>query len=307
MLHTISTITKPQIKIYEMFMRDGLQSLKKVYPLETKFEFFNLLNQCNFNCIEIGSTTSSKLLPQMENSLKLFYKIKKNPNTKYTMLVPSSLTQTHNSIEHNVTSFGLVCSVSETFAFSNLKKTSRQTFKNVVEQMDIITRHIINPHIRVYLSCSFGSPWEDFDEGYLLNLETFIKKLLEYARQKKLDNDAFDIVISDTVGFSSEKRTRELLKMIWYNINLEDTKYLAMHIHSKENEFTKVISQCIDNNIFKFDSSMCEIGGCPFAEDKAFGNISTSKLIDYLKSLGHCENFHSNTLKYCEKELKKLL
>jgi hydroxymethylglutaryl-CoA lyase len=80
-----------------------------------------------------------------------------------------------------------------------------------------------------------------------------------------------------------------------------------MHIHSKENGFTKIIDSCIDNNILKFDSSMCGIGGCPFAEDEAYGNISTTKLIRLLQSIGYCSNYNLNNMIYCEKELKKLL
>lgn len=100
-----------RIKIYEMFMRDGLQSLNKIYPKETKLKFMNLLNQCNFDCIEFGSTTSAKLLPQMANSVELYQTIKKHPKTKYTMLVPG-FTYTINAINNQIKSFGLVCSMS---------------------------------------------------------------------------------------------------------------------------------------------------------------------------------------------------
>jgi hydroxymethylglutaryl-CoA lyase len=296
----------PKVKIYEMFMRDGLQSLNKVYPIETKLAFFNLLNSCNFHCIEVGSTTSPKLLPQMANSFELYKNAKKNPMTKYTILVPS-ITKINETIGNNVNSFGLVCSVSETFAQKNLKKSSKETFNNVIQQMDIITQNVINPHIRVYLSCSFGSPWENFNNEYLENLNVFIMELLEYSKYNELNNEKFDIVVSDTVGLSSEKRTNEILKMLQFSVDNDKMDYLAMHIHSKENGFTKIINSCIDNKIFKFDSSMCGIGGCPFAEDEAFGNISTTKLINLLQSLGFCKNYNLNTLNYCEKELNKIL
>lgn len=294
------------IKIYEMFMRDGLQSLNKIYSLNTKLAFFNLLNQCNFHCIEVGSTTSPKLLPQMANSFEIYEKIQKNPNTKYTMLVPS-INKVQETINSSVESFGLVCSVSENFAQKNLKKTSRDTILNVLQQMDLITKYVINPHIRVYLSCSFGSPWENFDKEYLTKLELYILELLDYAKYKKFTSNNFDIVISDTVGLSSVKRTEEILKMLWFNINTDSTYYLAMHIHSKENEFTKIIDSCIYNNIFKFDSSMCGIGGCPFAEDEAFGNIPTVKLVSFLQALGYCTNYNINMLRHCEKELINLM
>jgi hydroxymethylglutaryl-CoA lyase len=295
----------PRVRIYEMFMRDGLQSLNKVYPLETKIMFMNELNKCNFDCIEFGSTTSPKLLPQMENSFELFSNFSKINNTKYTMLVPG-ITQIQKTIDTGVNSFGIVCSISDTFAHKNLKKKSIDTFNNVSEQLKIIT-NTPNPHIRVYLSCSFGSPWENFDKDYLKILENYTNKLLEFAKEKNISSHNFDIVISDTVGLSDEIRTDEIIKMINYNFNSSNKEYIAMHIHSSGDKFKNLINTCVDNNICKFDSSMLGIGGCPFAEDEALGNISTVKLIEFLKTTGYCNNYDLNKLKRCEFNLKRLL
>jgi hydroxymethylglutaryl-CoA lyase len=295
------------IKIYEMFMRDGLQSLNKIYSLQTKLKFMNLLNKCNFYCIEFGSTTSPKLLPQMANSYELFDLTCKNLHTKYTMLVPS-YNHIQKTLDKNINSFGLVCSVSEVFAQKNLKKTSDETFDNVVEQIELLTNNKKNLHIRVYLSCSFGSPWENFNMEYFNKIEKYINNLIEIAKKKNIQSNNFDIVISDTVGLSNHKRTNEIMKIINDNINNKDVEYLATHIHSKEDEFYNVINNCIKNNIVKFDSSIAGIGGCPFAEDKALGNISTVKLIEFLNSnFYYCSYDEYKTICNVEKEIKQLL
>jgi len=295
------------VKIYEMFMRDGLQSLNKVYSMKTKLKFMSLLNQCNYECIELGSTTSSKLLPQMANSFELFDHINKKSDTKYTMLVPG-YNQTQKALDAGVKSFGLVCSVSEIFAQKNQKKTSRATVENVFNQIDLITKEkTLYPHIRVYLSCSFGSPWEDFDKQYLNNLETYVTEFVDYARQKKISTNNFDIVISDTVGLSNSARTKQILEMLWLNIKTEDSGYLAAHIHCKNNDFHKLIVDCIENDIYKFDSSIGGIGGCPFAENDALGNISTVGLMEFLSLNGHFTHHEVKRIKYVEKEIKKIL
>lgn len=51
-----------------------------------------------------------------------------------------------------------------------------------------------------------------------------------------------------------------------------------MHIHSKDNKFLDPVVKCIQNDIFKFDSSIRVISGCSFAEDNAYRNISTIRL-----------------------------
>jgi hydroxymethylglutaryl-CoA lyase len=298
----------PKIKIYEMFMRDGLQSLKKVFNLETKKQFINLLNECNFHCVEFGSSTSPKLLPQMANSFELFSSMNKKKDTHYTMLVPG-YSHTEKVIKSGVSSFGLTCSVSETFAQKNLKKTSRETVDNVFNQINLIMENnITNVHIRVYLSCSFGSPWENFDAEYAKKLETYVMEFIQCAKLKKLSESNFDIVISDTVGLSTQKRTREILNILCPGINSTDMNFLAAHIHSKNDNFQELILDCIANNILKFDSSIGAIGGCPFAEDEAFGNISTVGLVEFLnKTVGYCEKYELENIRNVEKEIKKII
>lgn len=301
---------KTNVKIYEMFMRDGLQSFNKTFTLEKKLEFTKLLNQCGFHCIELGSTVSPTLIPQMENSYELFKQTQKNPNTKYTMLVPG-LFHISKALQFapTITSFGLVCSVSDVFASKNQKKTAKDTLKNVFEQINLINTNLDKPHIRVYISCSFGSPWENFDNEYLSKLNFFTTELLQYAIKNKISSNDFDIVIADTVGLSSQDRIDKILKMLWLDVCSDqvENEYFAMHIHSTEDKFKKIIGSCVLNNIFKFDSSMCGIGGCPFAEDNALGNISTVSLISFLQSLGYYKQIDIKYLEYIENELKKLL
>lgn len=77
------------VKIFEMLLRDGLQSISKSYSLSTKLKCLNELAKNNYWCIEYGSTTSPKLLPQMENSFEIGDYIDNNivSETKFTMLI----------------------------------------------------------------------------------------------------------------------------------------------------------------------------------------------------------------------------
>jgi isopropylmalate/homocitrate/citramalate synthase len=80
------------IQIYEMFMRDGLQSLDKIYSLEDKKFFIDCLIKCNIKNIEFGSTTNPKLLYQMKDFYKLWnYLNEKNLNNNLIMLIKFTL------------------------------------------------------------------------------------------------------------------------------------------------------------------------------------------------------------------------
>ena len=90
------------IQIYEMFMRDGLQSLDKIYSLENKKFFIDCLIKCNIKNIEFGSTTNPKLLPQMKESYELWvYLNEKNLNNNLIMLITNN-TNLKKSIDYNI-------------------------------------------------------------------------------------------------------------------------------------------------------------------------------------------------------------
>lgn len=296
----------PKISINEMFMRDGLQSLSKCYPLETKIKFANLLSKCNFEYLELGSTTNPKYLPQMADSDKLFETVNFNPLTKYGMLVPSYL-HTQKVLNLNVHSFGLVCSVSDTFAQKNLKKTSKQSVDEVLKQIDLIMQFKPNlniRHIRVYLSGAFGSPWEKFNSVYLKNLISIMRRIFYYTSCYDLEPHNFELVISDTFGLSDCARTELIMYAIANSFYSETNEFFAMHIHSKDSQWKKLVEICIDNKINKFDCSMGGIGGCPFAEDQAFGNISTVEIINFLQNNEMAKNYDLDKLKKTESEIK---
>ena len=159
----------PQIKIYEMFMRDGLQSLPKIFTLEQKLQMIKELNKFDYYSIEFGSMTSAKLLPQMAQSDELFKLMEKKEKIKYAMLVPG-FNQIPKALDLGINSFGLVCSMSDIFGQKNLKKDSKMSVEGVYDQIELIRKHNEKAHIRVYLSCSFGSPWESFNTSYINNL-----------------------------------------------------------------------------------------------------------------------------------------
>jgi len=115
-------------------MRDGLQSLPKVYTLDNKKNFIDNLIKCNITNIEFGSTTSPKLLPQMDDSYKMWnYLEELKLNNKYnlTMLI-SNNKGLKESIKLNIKSFGLLCSVSDSFGKNNLKKNADKSFEDMI-------------------------------------------------------------------------------------------------------------------------------------------------------------------------------
>jgi hydroxymethylglutaryl-CoA lyase len=285
-----------KIKIFEMFLRDGLQSYKTVYTVPQKLSFLKHLQRCNYDCIEFGSTTSPKLIPQIGGSFELWQHIKENKTketTKYTMLVPS-INHLERVQKEDIRSFGLVTSLSDEFSQRNMKMTGEQSVDKAIEMCDAIFKDNATAHVRVYISCSFGCPWEGFTEEHKGKLAGFIERLMDVPMCHSVPARQFDIVLADTVGMCTEERMKELLGLQ----SNRDNPYLALHMHftSKkgkdgylEQSFDKVVDMALNMGIEKFDTSLLGIGGCPYAkkaEGEIIGNLSTRPFVEFLNKQG---------------------
>ena len=61
------------LRLFDVTMRDGLQSSSKIYTLPEKKELLlNIISNRRPHALEIGSLVSPKILPQMDNSLEMY-------------------------------------------------------------------------------------------------------------------------------------------------------------------------------------------------------------------------------------------
>ena len=303
-----------RVKVFEMFLRDGLQSYKTIYNVPQKLSFLKHLQKVNYDCIEFGSTTSPKLIPQIGGSFELWNEIKINKSfhtTKYTMLVPSE-NHLEKVMKEDITSYGLVTSISDAFSEKNMKMNGEQSLMKAIEMCKTIlnSENSKDKHIRVYISCSFGCPWEGFTKHHIMKLKYFIDTLMSLIYNYNVSPDNFDIVIADTVGMCDEERMKDLLSMN------KDNKYLGLHMHfysqmnnntnRLEQNFENVVDIALDLGVEKFDTSLLGIGGCPYAKKKdgeIIGNLSTLPFIRFLEKKGLVSNLNREQLELADEEI----
>jgi hydroxymethylglutaryl-CoA lyase len=295
--------TKSYIKIYEMLLRDGLQSLSKNYTLVERLSMYKLIESIGLTNIEFGSMTSEKILPQMSKSLELYNNIinQQTNQTNLIMLCPS-IKGLEKSIESGIKNISLLCSTSNNFSYKNLNCDKTISTTNMLNQLELIIKKDFEL-IRIYVSCSFGSPWDNFDSEYLNNLINLVKQIYDFAIRNQITHEKFDIVLSDTFGLGTEENISKLYLNLNNIFGSKIFDYLALHLHTcqiemKENYnndviqynksigFEKLILISLENNIYKYDSSILGLGGCPFGEDNLKGNLSTLDLINFLESIG---------------------
>jgi hydroxymethylglutaryl-CoA lyase len=120
---------KNSLKLFDVTLRDGLQSLKKVYSLAEKSEILrNIIVNRHPSAIEVGSIVSPKILPQMSESIELFHEaqfiniIIARPIDLY-MLTPN-LKSVNIASDYDIKNFSFITSVSNDFQ----KKKHKQKF-----------------------------------------------------------------------------------------------------------------------------------------------------------------------------------
>ena len=302
------------VKVYEMFLRDGLQSLKTIYTVPQKIKMFEALNRAKYDCIEFGSATNPKILPQVGGSFELWEQVKPilKHDTKYTMLVPST-THLSRVLDAGINSVGFVTSISDEFAKRNMKMTSAESFTQTKEMITHTLRYNKNAHIRVYLSCSFGCPWSGFTETHVGRIDTMVSGLSDIAYKNNIPRDNFDIVISDTVGMCDKYTMSGVLG------GIDDLTYTGLHLHlagkqngiELEQDFKDIIDVALSRGVMKYDTSLFGIGGCPFAKATsrtyAIGNLSTIPFIKHIKDIGYPINVQLERLEEGAKVIKNIL
>ena len=86
---------------------------------------------------------------------------------------------------------------------------------------------------------------------------------------------------------------------------IEDKTYIGVHLHVK-GEFEQLVDIVLQNEIYKFDTSLLGIGGCPYA-DRLIGNLSTIPLVKYLHKKGYQTGVNVELLEKASQEILKYI
>ena len=276
---TIYFIIMNRIIFSDVTARDGLQSLKKVFSVEQRSRLINLLSKCGFPEIEVGSLVNPKVMPTMANSIDV-YRNTLNPEEYKSFVLVGNERSMEEINKNGIKYFSLFTSPSNTFNQQNINTDIEGSFKRFHNMLDLLDSR--NSHyIKGYISCIGDCPFEG-------NVSiSNITKVINYFQELNVD----EICIADTIGTLKPEKLNKILEE---TSKIYDHSKLSLHLHT-ENELTTNVWKdnlkvSIDNNVFKFDTSLLGIGGCPavYAKgNKKTGNLNILYASKYLKDLGY--------------------
>ena len=243
------------VKLFDVSLRDGLQSMKKIYRLSEKKDLLHkIIDKYKPDSIEVGSIVDSRILPQMHDSLKL-YKYCRELELNNCYLLTPNLYSVKMGIRNEVNNFSLITSVSDEFQKKNVNKTLNETKSELNQMYDILNNNKID-NIKLYISCVRECPING-----PIDINFIIDEIEYYSNTYERINE---LCLSDTCGtltFSDFKILLDKLS-IFNNHKLLDK--LSLHLHKNKNvdQTYNIINYAYLNGIYSYDVSCLDSGGC---------------------------------------------
>jgi len=255
-----------EIKILET-PRDGFQGIAEFIPTSKKIDFINLLLQCGFNTVEVGSIVSPKAIPQMADTVEVLENLDySNTNSRIAVLVANKGGGTKAMEFEIIDDLVFPFSVSETF----LKKNINQDFKEVEETIDFLQNLCVKKNMQLlpYLSMGFGNPYGD----------EWSLDILHYWTEKFATKGMNIIPVSDIMGEASPEKITSVFSFL---INEFPEVEFGLHLHSIKETAAAKIDAAWKAGVRRFDTVLGGLGGCPMTGKELIGNLALSTLTNF--------------------------
>jgi hydroxymethylglutaryl-CoA lyase len=276
----LKNINKYGLKLFDVSLRDGVQSLPNILSLSKKKDIFHkITNKYNPDNIEVGSIVSEKRIPQLKDSKHLFNHGEIIGKKNMFLLIPNfkkyiNIMTTSNNI--TVRNISLITSVSESFTIKNSNMSEKENLDSIELILKSNTAKPRLNQIKLYISCINECPIN----GKLDN-DLVIEKIKTYFKFR----DISEFCLSDTCGTLNFKDYKYIIDN---TLKYIEPNKIGLHLHTsqKTDEVKKIINYSIRNNIKKFDVSCLEnTGGCVVTinRNKINSNLTYEKLESLLE------------------------
>lgn len=262
------------IRISEVGLRDGLQSIDRVMPTEAKKAWILAEVAAGVTEMEVGSFVPPSLLPQMADTAEIIAFAKTVPGLEVVALVPN-LKGAERAIAAGVDKMSIPFSMSESHSLKNVRKTHVEMLDQIAAIAALVAAQPEGrrPHFEVGLSTAFGCTIEGpVPENQVVHLA-----------EQSIAAGVAEVCLSDTTGYANPTQVRRLVRAVKGAVGAD--RLNTLHLHNTRGLGLANVLAGLEEGITTFDSSMGGIGGCPFAPG-ASGNIVTEDLVFMLEAMG---------------------
>jgi len=261
----------PEVTIYEVGARDGLQNESAVVPTAVKAEFVRRLAGAGLGTVETTSFVNPRWVPQLADAADLLAELgDEGRGPRRPVLVPNER-GLDRALEAGVGAVAIFGSATETFARKNLNRTveeSVEMFRPVVERA-----REAGLWVRAYVSMCFGDPWEG---------PVPVEQVVDVSR-RLMDLGCDQLSIGDTIGVGTPGHVARLLDAL--DAGGIGMDRIGVHFHDTYGQALSNTFVALRRGVTVVDSSAGGLGGCPYAES-ATGNLATEDLVWALDGAG---------------------
>ncbi len=263
-------MSRPEIRIYEVGPRDGLQAEATIVPTDAKLRFISLLADAGLREIEATSFVRPDAIPQLADADQLMTQLEQRPGVRYPVLVPNQR-GLDRAVAVGAEAICLFTAASEAYAAANINMTideSLAAFEPVVA-----AARQRGMWVRGYVSAAFGCPYSgEVAEGAVVALSDRLLRL-----------GVDELSISDTVGVATPVDVRRVLGAL--STAGIGPEVVALHLHDTRGTALANVVTAMELGIRAFDASTGGTGGSPYAPGSA-GNLATEDLVYLLDREG---------------------
>jgi hydroxymethylglutaryl-CoA lyase len=263
-------MSRPEVRIYEVGPRDGLQAEATVVSTDAKLTFVGMLADAGLREIETTSLVSPKAIPQMADADELLQRLDRRPGVRYPVLVPNAR-GLERAIAAEVDAICLITAATDSYVRHNIGMSIEESLA-AFEPIAAEARRR-GWWIRAYVSTAFGCPYEG-EVG-----EQAVVRVAERLLRLGVD----ELSISDTLGVAAPVDVARVVGAL--NSAGIGAEVIALHLHDTRGTSLANVMAAMELGVRAFDSSAGGTGGSPFAPGAA-GNLATEDLVYLLDREG---------------------
>ena len=259
------------VLVREVGLRDGLQSIARTVPTDTKLAWLRDAHAAGLREIEVGSFVPARLLPQLADTAALVDAARALPGLVTSVLVPN-LKGAQAALDSRADLMLLPLSASHAHSLANLRKTPDEVIADVGRIRALRDASGSRCLIEVGLSTAFGCTLQgrvDEDE---------VVRLVRAA----LDAGADRVGLADTVGYADPLQVTRVFERCFA---IAGDKLACGHFHDTRGLGLANVFAAWQTGVRRFDACVGGIGGCPHAPG-ASGNVATEDVAYLFASMG---------------------
>lgn len=258
------------IIIEEQGLRDGLQTMPILVPLEIKVAWVQRLIEAGLRRIQVTSFVHPRLVPQMADAEALFAQLGQPSDVVLSALVLNQK-GVARAIDAGVRHLAISLSASETHSLKNTRMTLAAAKADFRENLRLAQQHHIT--VRAGIQCAFGCRYEgQIDPQHVLDLV-----------KHHMDAGANEIALADSTGMANPRQLKALMEKV---LDVAGDLPVSLHLHNTENKGLANVYAGLEAGVRQFDTAFGGLGGCPFIKN-ATGNIATEDTVHLLHQMGY--------------------